>query len=323
MIATKPTTTKTSLAVPGAVAGGEQADPGEQQHDHPRVDQVAVDLLDPGQDRRRRARDTAARPRRRTRSRRSARTPAPPRGCAGTARSCSRGRRSSARGIGENPISQRRRSSSAAQSPVAAAIGLGEAGGGEGGGDLVELGGQQARADEGRDRGARARCELAELPDSTRRAAAGSARSCWRRRSGPSSGRRSRRLMRSQLELDVVGRRRWRPPPPAPAARGRSRGPGPSRASRRRSRGRRSRCRGRSAGRAPRPPPPARAGTRGRGGSSGGRRCRRPGRGRRRRRSRPRAAAPRTAAARAARRPAAACGSRASGRPSRRGSRWR
>ena len=47
------------------------------------------------------------------------------------------------------------------------------------------------------------------------------------------------------------------------------------------------------------------------------------GRGRRRGRSRPRAAPPRRGAARAARRPGAACGSPASGRPSRRGPRSR
>ena len=42
-----------SLAVPGAVAGDQQVDAGEQQDDHPRVDQVAVASLDPGEDRRR------------------------------------------------------------------------------------------------------------------------------------------------------------------------------------------------------------------------------------------------------------------------------
>ena len=56
MIAMKPTMTKASLPSPGAVAGDQQVDAGEQQDDHPRVDQVAVDLLDPGQDRRRRPR---------------------------------------------------------------------------------------------------------------------------------------------------------------------------------------------------------------------------------------------------------------------------
>ena len=47
MIAMKPTTMKASLVVPGPIAGREQVDPGQQQDDHARVDQVAVDRCTP------------------------------------------------------------------------------------------------------------------------------------------------------------------------------------------------------------------------------------------------------------------------------------
>ena len=61
----------------------------------PGRDQIAIDLLHPRRGSPESRAETAARPRRRTRSRRSGRRRARPRGCAGTARSCSRDRRSS------------------------------------------------------------------------------------------------------------------------------------------------------------------------------------------------------------------------------------
>ena len=316
MIAKKPETMNASLASQIAVAGREEIDPGDQQDDHPGVDQIAIDLLHAGDDRRRGARVL----RRDREEERVAEGRAECQhdredvqeqrdlvaGVAESSRASSAETYPSGDGAKGRPSRLRKRRSASVRPS-----------GANDGGDLVELGREQARTDQGRRAGDGLRSNSGEAPadhppapsrSAARRPPSGSGAVMLATVVGASSGRHSRRLRRSSpiatpLTAALVA------DASIAAARGRSRRPGPSRAWLRRSRAPRSRSPGRSAGRSPRRRRRARAAVRGRGGWSGGRRCRRPGRGRRPGRSRPRGAPPRRAAARAAPRPAAVCGS--------------
>ena len=222
--------------------------PGQQQDDHPRVDQVAVDLLDPGQDRRGRPR-VLRRDREEERVAEGRAEGEHDREDVQEQRDLVAGVDDRARtSIGGNPISsgrdaaagppsRRRWRRSASTSPAgakAAATSSSSAG----------------RRPESEDRGRLAEQQRGGSP-SLPAPSSCAATACrigavmLATTVGASVGQAFAQVHALAGRARRRWRRRSRRRPRAPAARGRSRRPGPSRASRRRSRGRRSRCRGR------------------------------------------------------------------------------
>ena len=320
--------------LPGPAAG-EQVDSGQQQHDHPGIDQVAVDLLHSGEDRRRRLRVLGRHREEERVAKGRSESEHDREDVQEEQRSCSRGRRSWRRASAESDYLSRRDGAAARPSRLR-------------GGARPQRGRRRQRRrpcrptrwagarsrrawwERGRARRSISRgCSGEPSPTpvkpvaAVRRPPSGSGRSCWRPSSARASGRRSRRLARSRLDRDAVGRRVRRR-----GLKGRGlvviaahRAPAELRRGDRQHAGAGAEVGERAVRLAARLQ--ARAAARGRAGWSGGRRCRRPAGIDDEVDGAARAAPPRRDAARAARRPGAACGSPASGRPSRRGPRWR